>query len=180
MRNMQDTKNAQGNPMKILWLLSNTSKIDMDCCLKYNPSHIISYGYRHIVQDEIIEAYRPINVHISLLPWNRGADPNFWSFYDDTPKGVTIHEMDSGLDTGPILLQKEMKFKDSQTLRETYDILYRTGWWLLFTNFDRLLNREIKPIKQHHYVKEAIELRKRLPKGWDTEVGLVKKMRKQL
>ena len=44
---------------------------------------------------------------MSYLPWNRGADPNFWSILEDTPKGVTIHIMDESIDTGDILYQKD-------------------------------------------------------------------------
>jgi len=64
---------------------------------------------------------RAINLHPSLLPWNRGAHSNFWSFLEDTPKGVTIHIIDEGIDTGDILLQKKIKFDQSkETLRSSY------------------------------------------------------------
>lgn len=47
-----------------------------------------------------------LNVHPSLLPDNRGPDPLFWTFRrGDAETGATIHLMDAGLDTGPILLQ---------------------------------------------------------------------------
>jgi len=41
---------------------------------------VISYGYRHILKKEIIESSKApiVNLHISYLPWNRGAHPNFW------------------------------------------------------------------------------------------------------
>lgn len=62
-----------------------------------------------------------INLHISCLPWNRGANPNLWSFLEDTPKGVTIHRMEKGLDKGDILYQREMLFDEaSETLASTY------------------------------------------------------------
>ena len=38
-------------------------------------------------------------MHISYLPFNRGAHPNYWSFKDNSPKGVTIHFIDNGIDT---------------------------------------------------------------------------------
>ena len=63
-------------------------------------------------------------MHISYLPWNRGASPNIWSFIDDTPKGVTIHRLEKGLDTGKIIAQKELKFnEDIETLQSSYMIL---------------------------------------------------------
>ena len=44
-------------------------------------SFLISYGYRHILRNDILSLFpdKAINLHISYLPWNRGADPNFWS-----------------------------------------------------------------------------------------------------
>lgn len=65
-------------------------------------------------------------MHISLLPWNRGSAPNLWSFWEDTPKGVTIHEMDAGIDTGPIIAQKELFFdEEKETFSSTYNILQK-------------------------------------------------------
>ena len=58
-----------------------------------------------------------INLHISLLPWNRGSDPNLWSFLDDTPKGVSIHHIDAGVDTGDVIAQREVPLGLEGTLR---------------------------------------------------------------
>lgn len=161
--------------MKILWLLNDTKEVKDFKAYDF----IISFGYRYLIPDEILREYpnRVINVHIAALPWNRGADPNFWSHYDNTPSGVTIHYVDSGIDTGPIIVQKILRFKDETTLRESYDALIRTGWWLLFTNFDLILKGVIKPIKQVHYVKDGLGKINSLPKGWDTTIGFVRKMK---
>src|SRR4029078_12187716 len=71
------------------------------------PDWVVSHGDRHIVRADAVEA-RPgrfVNLRIALLPYNRGADPNLWSWVDGTPKGVTIHLMEPGVDTGPVLAQ---------------------------------------------------------------------------
>ncbi len=59
----------------------------------YAPEWIISYNYKYLIPKTIIDAVNGnvINLHISLLPYNRGAYPNVWSFLEETPKGVTIH-----------------------------------------------------------------------------------------
>src|SRR5260370_21193246 len=50
-----------------------------------------------------------LNVHPSLLPANRGPDPLFWTFRQgDDATGVTVHLMDAGLDSGPILLRRRI------------------------------------------------------------------------
>ncbi len=84
----------------------------------------VSFGYRHILKADVLAtARRPVlNLHIAYLPWNRGAHPLFWAAYDGTPAGVTIHEIDSGIDTGPICIQRKVEF-DYQT--ETFSSAYR-------------------------------------------------------
>ena len=87
---------------------------------------VISYGYKYILKQNIIEGFGcPIfNLHISYLPYNRGAHPNFWSFYDNTPSGVTIHLIDGGIDTGPIVKQKYVNFEETDnTFEKTYKLL---------------------------------------------------------
>jgi methionyl-tRNA formyltransferase len=60
-----------------------------------------------------------LNVHPSLLPANRGPDPLFWTFHDGHREtGVTIHLMDEGLDTGPIVSQGKITVPDGITYRQ--------------------------------------------------------------
>lgn len=57
-----------------------------------------------------------LNVHPSLLPANRGPDPLFWTFHDGHHEtGVTIHRMNEGLDTGPIISQEKITVPDGIT-----------------------------------------------------------------
>ena len=74
---------------------------------------IISYGYRFLIGKEILEITKNpiINLHISYLPYNRGADPNYWSFIEKSPKGVSIHKIDNSIDRGDIYVQKRIYFK---------------------------------------------------------------------
>ena len=71
-------------------------KITIDIAEQYD--FIISFGYRHIIKEDIIDKFinKIINLHISYLPYNKGADPNLWSYLENTPKGVTIHYIDKG------------------------------------------------------------------------------------
>lgn len=98
-------------------------KIDMDFVNRICPNFIISYGYRFIITEDIITKYdrKAINLHISYLPYNRGADPNLWSFIDNTQKGVSIHYIDKGIDTGDIIVQREIPFAWDDTLNTMYN-----------------------------------------------------------
>ena len=102
---------------------------------------VISFGLREIIPLRDIEEWgAPIlNIHISYLPYNRGAHPNFWSWYDGTPAGVTIHRIDAGLDTGPVVLQKLVNIDDSKTtFRESHQIMISEAESLFLDNLDFL------------------------------------------
>ena len=128
-----------------------TNKITLDIIKELEPSYVVSFNYKHIVPADVI-AYmkgRIVNLHTSYLPYNKGAAPNFFSFYEDTPKGVTIHEMAAGLDEGDILLQKEVPMKaEEETFVSSYDKLMTAISELFFENWDALKKGEITAIKQ--------------------------------
>jgi len=83
---------------------------------------LVSYGYRHILKRPILDFFprRAINLHLAFLPYNRGAHPNYWAWAEGTPSGVTIHEIDDGIDTGPVIAQRMLVLLREKTFRETY------------------------------------------------------------
>lgn len=87
----------------------------------------ISYTYRYILNGEILSALgnNVVNIHNSYLPWNRGADPNIWSIVENTPRGVTLHYMDIGLDKGSIIAQELVEGEAGETLQSSYEKLDR-------------------------------------------------------
>ena len=116
-----------------------------------NPKLIVSYNYKHIIQPDIISLMdgRLINLHISYLPWNKGSDPNFWSFIENTPKCVTIHKIDAHLDTGEILYQRELFFDEStETFRTTYDKLNSEIVSLFMDNWECIRDNFVSPVIQ--------------------------------
>jgi methionyl-tRNA formyltransferase len=128
-----------------------SGKLTLSYVKSLSPYILISYNYRHIVTEDIINLMngRIINLHISLLPWNRGADPNLWSFLEETPKGVTVHLIDKGIDTGDILLQEEIRLNEhTETLESSYKKLHAEIQKLFITNWDAIKNFEISPKPQ--------------------------------
>lgn len=61
-----------------------------------------------------------LNLHNSYLPWNRGAHSCTWAIADQSPHGATMHWMDEGIDTGPILYQERVEVSDSDTADSLY------------------------------------------------------------
>lgn len=139
---------------------------------KINYDLIISFGYRHIISKEIIKNVNCpiINLHISYLPYNRGAHPNFWSFYDKTPSGVTIHLVNEGIDTGPIIYQKHINFDNNEkTFNDTYLRLIIELEQLFEDNLFNILNCNWTPKAQP--TKGTVHFSKDLPEnfsGWDS------------
>lgn len=102
-----------------------TDPITVPLVKEFDCELIVSYTYRHIVSQDVLDFVKSnaVNIHISYLPWNRGANPNQWSFIEDTPKGVTIHYMVKGLDAGDIIAQTLLTFSEQETLASTYTAL---------------------------------------------------------
>ena len=135
---------------------------------------VISYGYRHILKKEVIESSKApiVNLHISYLPWNRGAHPNFWSFYECTPSGVSIHLIDEGVDTGAIIYQRYVNFdKEEDTFLKTYKKLIVEIEKLFRNNIDELISKKFIATPQRR--KGSYHSVANLPKefiGWDSVI----------
>ena len=149
---------------------------------------MISYNYKYIIKEDVLNllSVKAINLHISFLPWNRGAHPNFWSFAEDSPKGVTIHLMDKGIDTGNILIQKKIFIDEKkETLKSSYEILHREIQDLFKSYWQEIKKGKIKPEKQKergsiHYKKDLEKFEQILStKGWDISVLELKEKYKQ-
>lgn len=144
---------------------------------------IVSYGYRHIIGADVIERWpgRIVNLHISQLPWNRGSDPNFWSFFDDTPKGVSIHQIDRGIDTGPLLAQSLLLFGENETLASAYGHL-RDAVEALFAQSWPAIRSGQQPARAQrgrgssHRRRDGAALLATLPSGWNTPAAVVEEM----
>lgn len=162
-------------------------RIDLPKVVELNPRLMISYNYSFLIKEDVIAFMRQriINLHISLLPWNRGADPNYWSFIEDTRKGVTIHLIDRGLDTGDILLQKEVFFDEEQeSFRSSYQKLQEEICRLFQENWQDIKNNRITPRKQTgcgslHYHKEFLALTASYPVDWDEKIAQYKRRMKE-
>ena len=108
-----------------LYVCSNLSVKDhLEIMNTVQPEAIFVVGWRKIIPAEILEVpkYGSIAFHASLLPKLRGFAPINWALLlDEKQTGITAFYMDSGIDTGDILAQKEIKITDEDdagTLRK--------------------------------------------------------------
>lgn len=105
-----------------------------------NADLAVSILFDYILRPAFLSVFPQggINVHPALLPYNRGQYPNVWSIVDGTPAGVTLHRMDSAVDAGDILAQREVPVTSSDTGETLYRrlegaslTLFQEAWPLL-------------------------------------------------
>ncbi len=165
-----------------------TNKLTPEIVQALQPSFVISYNYRHIIKEDVI-AYmkgRIINLHTAYLPYNRGSSPNFFSFVENSPKGVTIHQLDAGLDTGAILVQKELNFdEEKETFVSSYDTLIAEMNRLFTENWESIKNGSILPCAQqgpgsYHTMKDLQTYRERCDFSWQDTIAEYKRKLEKL
>lgn len=96
----------------------------------YHPDIIIVVAFGQILTKEILEMpkYGCVNVHASLLPKYRGAAPIQWAVINgDEVSGVTTMRMDVGIDTGDMILKKEVSLSKDETGGSLFDRLAEEG-----------------------------------------------------
>src|SRR5713226_7770003 len=79
---------------------------------------IVVAGFARILKRALVDVPRLgcINVHPSLLPHYRGPEPFYWVLANlEKTTGVTIHHVDEGIDTGDIILQRELEIRPNET-----------------------------------------------------------------
>ncbi len=112
---------------------------------------IVVVAFGQILSKEILEMpeYGCINVHASLLPRWRGAAPIQWAILEgDEKTGVTTMQMDVGLDTGDILLKKEMAIGAEETGESLFERLSQLGGPLLLETLSRAEKGTLQPVSQ--------------------------------
>lgn len=117
----------------------------------YNPDAIIVVAYGKILPPDILNAakYGCINVHASLLPKYRGAAPIQYAVLNgDSETGVTIMQMDEGVDTGDMLFVKKTVIDINETSEQLFDRLSVIGADALAECLEMLEKGEIVPVKQ--------------------------------
>jgi methionyl-tRNA formyltransferase len=105
------------------------------------PDVLVVVAYGEILPKDVLEipTTAPVNLHFSLLPALRGADPVRRSILDGVHvTGVTTIRMDEGMDTGPVLLQREEPVHASDDAGSLGMRLARAGGDLLVRTLDRL------------------------------------------
>jgi methionyl-tRNA formyltransferase len=118
-----------------------------------HPDAIIVVGYGRIIPQWMIDLpqYGNLNLHASLLPKYRGAAPIQWAIANgESITGVTTMRIDAGLDTGDILMQREMAILPDDTAETLAPRLASDGAELMIETLRGLETGQVKPTPQDH------------------------------
>lgn len=123
------------------------------------PDFLCVVAYGKILPKEILDIpkYGAINVHGSLLPKYRGSAPIQWAVLNgDKTTGVTTMFMDEGMDTGDIILKKEIEIKEDETTGEVWERLSKIGAQILLETIEKIDNIKDKEHKTIEEIKNNI------------------------
>lgn len=114
---------------------------------------VVVVAYGQILPKSILNtpAQGAVNVHASLLPKYRGAAPIAWAILNgEKVTGVTTMIMDEGMDTGDILLQREIRIGGEETCETLHGRLASLGGQLLLETLTKMKEGAIRPVPQDH------------------------------
>lgn len=117
----------------------------------YAPQVIVVVAYGKILPKNILDLppYGCINLHGSLLPEYRGAAPMQRAILDGKPvTGVTTMYMAEGMDTGDMLLRREISIEESDNFEDIHDKLGKIGAVLMLETLEKLEAGTLTPVPQ--------------------------------
>jgi len=134
----------------------------LDVFTSHAADVVVVVAYGRILPDAFLKAFPKgaINVHFSLLPKYRGAAPVNWAIVNgEAETGVTTMQMDAGLDTGPILLQRKTAIQPAETAIDLMTRLADMGAELISETLQRI--HEIIPTAQEDQLATYAPIMKR-------------------
>ncbi len=155
---------AEASGIPVLQPTKIKTKEFADSLRSFTPDLIIVAAYGRILPSSILDLppLGCINIHGSLLPRHRGAAPIQWAILaGDSEAGVTIMQMDVGMDTGAMLLPASIPVTDDETAGGLFNKLSNLGGKALLEALDLLRQDKLPPIEQDHSLAtEAPPLKK--------------------
>jgi len=118
----------------------------------YQADIFVVAAFGQILSEEILSMpkYGCVNIHASLLPKYRGAGPIQWAIINgEKITGVTIMQMDKGLDTGDMLLKTEVEIAPDETADTLHDKLAAAGAGLIAEALVKIEAGEVTPVRQN-------------------------------
>ena len=163
---LNQTEIFKNNFQKSLGFYANLWKIPilkLDEVYKHEDAIFLSLEFDKIVKPNLFKSKSLFNIHFSLLPAYKGMYTSALPILHNKSKtGVTLHEIDAGIDTGNIIAQKEIAIDNSDTARDLYTKYIKMGTELVIKNITNLVENNYSSYKQSHeqstyYGKKSID-----------------------
>jgi methionyl-tRNA formyltransferase len=164
-------------------LLECSEPLSLETARERNPDFMIIHGYGPIIKAPVVDAWkgRIINLHNTYLPWGRGLMGNVWSFFEDTPRGVSLHSIDAGVDTGDVIARTLVPLDLDETLQSSWDILMDKLERLFMELWDdiaagrapRVPQSSLEGAGSYHDRRMSDRLLALCPQRWQTPVSFV-------
>jgi methionyl-tRNA formyltransferase len=116
-----------------------------------NPDLMITCAFGQILSQEILDIPKlgVINIHASLLPKYRGASPIHYALLNgEKTTGITIMKTDIGIDTGDVIMQKEIDVQDDETCGELFERLSLLGAECIIDALPTIISGQASQTKQ--------------------------------
>ena len=123
----------------------------------------LSLEYDRILKPSLFRSTKLFNIHFSKLPEYRGVYTSYWPILNgEKESGVTLHEIDYGIDTGDIIDQITFAIAETDTAYDLYQKYIKYGTMLVKENLTSLFNRNFIPKPQgvdgaSYYGKNSID-----------------------
>lgn len=120
---------------------------------KYQPDAIVVAAFGQILPESVLgfPKYGCLNIHASLLPKYRGAAPIQWAVINgEKETGITIMQMDAGVDTGDILNVCRVALREDETGGSLFDTLAQMGGPLLLETLEKIEDGSVIRTPQKH------------------------------
>lgn len=130
-----------------VWTLFNSMKDPglFKKVMSWKPSAFLVVGWYHMIPREWRELAPAYGLHASLLPDYRGGAPLVWAMINGEKKtGITLFQMDDGVDSGPIAGQKEEPIQHDDTIATLYDRIEVRGLELIRDYLPKLASSSLK------------------------------------
>lgn len=115
----------------------------------YECELLVSMSFNQIFKEELLSRYPIINCHAGKLPFYRGRNILNWALINDEKEfGISVHFVDSGIDTGDIIIQKSYAINDSDDYSALLCVAYKECPLLLHKALRLFVGGKIQAIKQ--------------------------------
>jgi len=147
----------------------------LDIIRKTKPDVAISINWKTLIGEDVINAFPNgiINAHAGDLPRYRGnAVPNWAIIAGESEIVATLHQMDTGLDSGPILLKRGFPISETTRIGDIYTFLEENIPEMFVEVIERIRNNTIRPQKQPDNPAESLRCYPRMQRDGEIDWSL--------